>query len=199
MTAILESLHDARQPGAQLHVGGIGNVPFHKAADQFLAASPKDLGLLGAIGQQYAADSKPTNPKDAIGSGKLPLHLVPDSISVAAAMAFAEGASKYGAYNWRAAGVRTSIYVAALRRHLTKFWNGENCDPATGVPHLASVIACAGIILDADLCGKLNDDRPPVADMAAAMAEAEAVIAKVVAMNAGKKPHHWTHADVLPA
>lgn len=141
---------------------------------------------------------KPTNPKDAIGSSKLPLHLVPDSVSIAASMAFAEGASKYGAYNWRAAGVRTSIYVAALRRHLTKFWNGENCDPQTGVPHLASVIACAGIILDAERCGKLNDDRPPFADMGAAIAEAEAVVAALFAMHADKSPHHWTNKDPLP-
>ena len=48
--------------------------------------------------------TKPTNPKDAIGAAKLPLHLVPDTLRIYAAMAFAEGASKYGAYNWRAAG-----------------------------------------------------------------------------------------------
>ncbi len=105
---------------------------------------------------------KSTNPKDRIATDKLPLDLVPDTISAFAALAFAEGAAKYGAYNWRVAGVRASIYRAALDRHLKSWWNGENEDPFTGVPHLASIIACAGILLDAEIAGKLTDDRPPV-------------------------------------
>lgn len=144
------------------------------------------------------SDEKPTNPKDAIGSTKLPLNLVPDTVGIYAAMAFAEGASKYGAYNWRAAGVRFSIYMAAMRRHQKKLWNGQWADPKTKVPHLASVIACAGIIADAKLCGKLVDDRPPAADIERLIAEAEEVVAYVLALNADKSPHHWTVEDVLP-
>jgi hypothetical protein len=106
-------------------------------------------------------ETKPTNPKDIIGSGKLPLGLVPDTLLTEAAIAFLEGASKYGRYNWRIAGVRTSIYREAMQRHMIKWWNGEDRDPKTRVKHLASVIACAGILLDAELCGKLTDDRPP--------------------------------------
>lgn len=116
--------------------------------------------------------AKLTNPKDAIGSSKLPLDLVPDSLVCHAAVAFLEGALKYGKFNWRIAGVRASIYIAAMRRHIAKFTNGEWSDPKTGVPHLASVIACCGIILDANECGMLNDDRPPrhpTADMIDAM------------------------------
>lgn len=143
--------------------------------------------------------SKPSNPKDLIGSTKLPLNLVPDTLAIAASMAFAEGASKYGAYNWRAAGVRASIYVAAARRHLDKFWNGENVDPDTKVPHLASAIACFAIILDADLCGKLNDDRPPRADMAKAIAQSEEVVRWVYEMHKQRAPHHWTINDEVPA
>jgi hypothetical protein len=143
-----------------------------------------------------AAELKPTNPKDAIGSGKLPLNLVPDTVRVLAAMSFAEGASKYGAYNWRAAGVRMSIYMAAMGRHQVKLWNGEWADPKTRVPHLASIIACAGIIEDARICGKLVDDRPPPADMERYIAEAEAIIRHVASMNAHLNPHHYTLLDV---
>lgn len=107
-------------------------------------------------------DSKPTNPKDRVGSKKLPLDLVPSTIKTYAALAFLEGALKYGAYNWRKSGVRASIYKAALERHLDKWWNGEWADPKTDVPHLASVIACAGIILDSHFASKLTDDRPPI-------------------------------------
>lgn len=109
-------------------------------------------------------NNKPTNPKDAFGSAKVPLGLVPDTITAHVALAFLEGALKYGRYNWRIAGVRASIYNDAMERHRKKWWNGENCDKKTRVKHLASIIACAGILLDAELCGKLNDDRPPSVD-----------------------------------
>ena len=141
------------------------------------------------------SDSKPTNPKDAIGSGKLPLHLVPASLTVYAAMAFAEGASKYGAHNWRVAGVRASIYLAAHERHMSRWWNGEDSDPVTLVPHLASAAACLAILIDAKACGMLNDDRPPAADMASLIRSSEAVVQWVVALNAEVAPRHYTIAD----
>lgn len=143
-------------------------------------------------------DGKLTNPKDAIGSSKLPLHLVPASLKAYAALSFLEGATKYGAYNWRAAGVRASIYKSALERHLEKWWNGEWADPKTGVPHLASVLACAGIILDAKLCGKLNDDRPPAAPLSEMIDEAEDLVRTLKAMHASEDPHHWVISDLLP-
>lgn len=139
--------------------------------------------------------SKPTNPKDALAVAKLPLHLVPDTIEAYAALAFAEGASKYGAYNWRVAGVLASVYHSALKRHLASWHNGEEADPVTGVPHLASVIACAGILLDAQLCGKLTDDRPPPADVAGRIRSAEAEVAKIFALFADRAPRHFTIAD----
>lgn len=112
-----------------------------------------------------STETKPTNPKDAIGSGKLPLDLVPDTAIVELATGFLEGALKYGKYNWRVEGVRASIYIAAAGRHMAKYKNGEDRDQKTRVKHLASVMACCAIIMDAELCGKLVDDRPPVAPM----------------------------------
>lgn len=138
----------------------------------------------------------PTNPKDMAAVTKLPLHLVPSTLPVFAALAFAEGASKYGAYNWRAAGVRASVYISALERHLAKWKNGEECDATTGVPHLASILACAGIILDARLCGKLTDDRPPAAPVSALIDDAEADIKRVYDLFADRTPHHHTIGDV---
>lgn len=144
-------------------------------------------------------NTKPTNPKDRIGSAKLPASLVPDTVHIYAAMAFAEGASKYGAYNWRVAGVRMSIYMEAMRRHQMKLWNGEWADKKTKVPHLASIIACAGIIADAKACGKLTDDRPPVLDVEAEIEAAEAVIRGVYELHKDMAPHHFTIADEVPA
>ena len=141
-------------------------------------------------------DLKPTNPKDAIGAGKLPLELVPDTLVAYAALAFFEGASKYGRFNWRVAGVRASIYRAAAGRHLAKWWNGEDCDPETGVPHLASVVACCGIILDADLCGKLTDDRPPAAPVGRLIDQlAQAVEHLKDEFTEYPRPYQWTILD----
>jgi hypothetical protein len=138
---------------------------------------------------------KATNPKDAIAGSKVPMHLVPDTLEVLASLAFLEGASKYGAFNWRVAGVRSSVYRAALRRHLAKWWNGEDADPATGVPHLASVIACAGIILDAAVAGKLTDDRPPPVPMSEFIDGIEEKVEHIRAMFSDRDPKHWTIAE----
>lgn len=106
-------------------------------------------------------DPKASNPKDIIGTGKLPLDLVPDTGIVYAALAFLEGALKYGKFNWRIAGVRWSVYEAALKRHMVKVKEGEWKDPVTGVPHIGSMLACLMILADAAENGKLIDDRPP--------------------------------------
>lgn len=106
-------------------------------------------------------DPKATNPKDAIAGSKLPIDLVPDTAIAFMALAFLEGATKYGRYNWRIAGVRWSVYESALQRHRMKLHNGEWADPVTGVPHAASMMACLAILLDAKIQGKLIDDRPP--------------------------------------
>lgn len=140
-------------------------------------------------------DKKATNPKDRVGSTKLPLDLVPDTIEVYAALAFTEGALKYGAHNWRIAGVRFSIYYAAMKRHMKKLWNGEWEDPKTGVPHLASIIACAGILADASLAGKLTDDRPPSVNLAALIDSADGDVARLKALFAEHNPRHWTIKD----
>ncbi len=104
--------------------------------------------------------SKDTNPKDIIGSDKVPMGLVPGTTKAYLAIAHLEGDLKYGRSNWREAGVRTSIYLDALDRHIEKFKAGEWEDPTTHVPHLANALACISIIVDAYECGKLNDDRP---------------------------------------
>jgi hypothetical protein len=150
-------------------------------------------------------DSKPTNPKDVIGSGKLPLELVPDTASAYMATSFLEGALKYGRFNWRIAGVRASIYAAAARRHLHKWWNGEDFDTqidpetgediGTGVHHLASVMACCAIVLDAELVGKLTDDRPPRADMAKLISSLDSTVARLKKKFADHHPKQYTIAD----
>ena len=94
---------------------------------------------------------KPTNPKDAIGSNKLPLHLWPMSATAFGCIGLANGMLKYGRSNWREAGVRPSIYVDAAIRHLTDWFEGGEEDPDDGVHNLAGAIACVAILIDAKM------------------------------------------------
>lgn len=147
----------------------------------------------------YGLDIKPTNPKDAIGAGKLPLQLVPGAFKAYTALGLAEGGFKYGIANFRATGVRLSIYLAALERHMLKFTNGEWADKNTGVPHLANACACLAIIIDAHTSGVLIDDRPPAQPQLSALIDDFATnIDFLKTLFADQNPKHWTIDDELP-
>lgn len=100
-----------------------------------------------------------TNPKDRLGIKKVPLSLVPMAGLIYEALAFAEGAAKYGEFNWRNKAVRRRVYLEAILRHALAALAGEDLDPDSGLPHEAKIRACCGIILDARECGNLIDDR----------------------------------------
>lgn len=140
-------------------------------------------------------ETKDTNPKDAIGSTKLPMHLIPGTAKAVMAIAFLEGALKYGKYNWRVAGVRASIYADAMERHLEKWKNGEDCDPDTNVPHLGSIMACAAILIDAAICGKLTDDRPPEAPVSQQIDMLAEHVLYLQDLYADENPHQFTIED----
>lgn len=140
-------------------------------------------------------EAKPSNPKDGVAVDKLDLGLIPSSALAAEALAFTEGALKYGRYNWRIAGVSASVYFAAAQRHLQSWWNGEECDPKTGVPHLGSARACLGIILDAEVCGMLADDRPPMADVGGTIRGSAQRVKALQQLFIDHHPHQYTIAD----
>jgi len=102
-----------------------------------------------------------TNPKDLEGNKKPPLDLVPPSAIIYMAMAFKEGAAKYGAYNWRNKEVQSMIYHGAALRHLLSSIDGEDIDPESGIPHLACAMASIAVCIDARENGTLLDNRPP--------------------------------------
>lgn len=111
------------------------------------------------------SDLKPTNPKDKDAISRIDLTLFPDTATIYGAWAMTEGHQKYGGYNYRPGGVLASVYVAAARRHLAKWFNGEHSDAKTLVPHLGSALACIAVIIDSLECGTLKDDRPPAVDI----------------------------------
>ena len=106
-------------------------------------------------------ESKPTNPKDAVGIKKCPLSVVPAPVIMEAALGMMEGALKYGRHNYRVIGVRSSVYYDATIRHLMAWWEGQNSDPESGLPHLAKAISSLIVLRDSEMRGNMTDDRPP--------------------------------------
>ncbi len=104
----------------------------------------------------------PNDPKGESGSKKTPLQLLPPYALAQIALAHKEGAEKYGPWNWRETGVCATTYIGAIMRHLAAWQDGEDIDPDSGLSHLAKIGACCNILLDAEHCGKLVDDRSKV-------------------------------------
>jgi hypothetical protein len=105
--------------------------------------------------------SEGIDPKGVIGATKAPLHLIPKALNTEIAWALHNGAvtKGYGVRNWSQTKVLLSTYVAAMKRHLDDFMDGEDRASDSGVHHLGHVAAGCGIILDAARCGTLFDDR----------------------------------------
>jgi hypothetical protein len=99
------------------------------------------------------------DPKGAAGAVKVPLGLIPPHAMEQTAWVHKLGADKYGAWNWRETGVCASTYVNAILRHLNAWRDGEDLDPESGISHLAHVACSANILMDAEYCDKLQDDR----------------------------------------
>lgn len=135
---------------------------------------------------------KPTNPKDILGSRKLPLHLWPTTATALGCLGFLNGALKYGRANFRAIGVRASVYYDACRRHMDAWFEGEECDPDDGVPHMAAALACLAIIVDAQAAGKLNDDRAYPIDYRAFVDRATEHVPRLQEHHKGRDPVHYT-------
>lgn len=100
------------------------------------------------------------NPKTAYGEAKPKLSDTPTIGIQFLGQVHTNGANKYGRFNWREHQVSATVYYDAAQRHLMAWFNGEDFDPESGLPHLAHVMACCNILLDAERHKKLNDNRP---------------------------------------
>ena len=138
---------------------------------------------------------KNTNPKDFIGGTKVPLHLFPETAAVFGALGLLDGMLKYGRSNWRKAGVRASIYYDACKRHLNAWFEGEDTDPDSGLPHLAHAIACIAILIDASAAGKMKDDRLYPGGYRKTINDMTKHVLRLSELHKGKHPKHWTIED----
>lgn len=101
------------------------------------------------------------NPKQQFGLTKVPFHYFPMTVLAEASVGMMEGALKYGAHNYRDTEIFASTYIDAALRHVLSFWEGEDNDAeACGLNHAVKAIDSLAVMRDAQICGKLIDDRP---------------------------------------
>jgi hypothetical protein len=159
------------------------------------------MGLAQAAGTApIGATIKPTNPKDAIAGDKVPLWLLSPIAKAHWASAQFCGQVKYGAWNWRDAGARASIYVSAMGRHIDAYVSGESHDPVDGTHHLGNIMACCSILLEATEMGVLVDDRPPSYSIRSAYKDVQAQMQHMrVLYKDHPVPRHFTIEDTKNA
>jgi hypothetical protein len=104
----------------------------------------------------------PTDKAVKFDAGKLPYHLIPwDAMdSIVAVLRF--GAAKYGERNWEQGGSWSRDF-GALMRHMTAYWQGQDLDLESGLPHLAHAGCCVLFML-AYFLRKIGTDNRPKTD-----------------------------------
>ena len=105
------------------------------------------------------AEHPDTNPKTALGEAKPKISSTPTIAIREMGKVFELGAKKYGRFNWREHKVSSTVYYDAAWRHMAAWFEGEDVDPESGVSHLAHVMACMAILIDAQDKNSLNDNR----------------------------------------
>lgn len=141
------------------------------------------------------SEIKASNPKDCVGVRKAPLSVVPMAVVAELGVAMLEGASKYGRGNFRAVGVRSSVYFDATMRHLIAYWEGEDLDPDSGMSHLTKAIASLTVWRDAQIQGMCEDDRFPSSKPF--YSELNEAAGRIIDKHADKNPRHYTIKDTV--
>lgn len=102
---------------------------------------------------------------DELGSGarfnggKIDFSLIPLSTMVDEARVWEYGKAKYAAWNW-AKGMDWSVPFACLMRHMAAWQKGEECDPESGLPHLAHAMCNLRMLTLYAETYPQGDDRP---------------------------------------
>ena len=143
--------------------------------------------------------SKDTNPKDAIGTKKWrQFTVVPFQVIWEVGVGMLEGALKYGRHNYRASGVRASVYVDAALGHIHQYWEGEDIDPdsTAHLHHITKAITSLTVLRDAMMNDFYVDDRPPkIKDMDSIRTQLQSAVEELFKEHADKVPHHYVHTE----
>lgn len=102
------------------------------------------------------------NPKHALGKAKAPFDFTPPSALAWLGYVMWYGAihKEYGPFNFVKTHVAWSVYYNAIQRHVNAIQAGEWLDPESGAPHIAHIMGCAAVVIDAHETGKLVRDEP---------------------------------------
>jgi hypothetical protein len=157
-----------------------------------VVAAPAPASITAAPPAANQAE-KPSNPKDVVGVRKAPMSTVSAAVMAEVGVAMLEGALKYGRHNYRAVGVRSSVYYDGTLRHLMAWWEGEDIDPDSGMSHITKAITSLVVLRDAMIQGKCEDDRAPRST--AFYPELNARAAALMDKHADKAPKHYTIGD----
>lgn len=87
--------------------------------------------------------------------------LIPPEFIEEVAKVFGMGAKKYGLWNWRndAHNTEHSRTYSSIQRHLNAYWRGEDCDPESGLSHLAHAASQICILMIHSQDAPEMDDR----------------------------------------
>jgi hypothetical protein len=94
----------------------------------------------------------------AKGAKGVELHALPRSALEAVGKVYHFGAQKYEDYNFRR-GYKWSLSYDAMMRHQIAFWDGEDLDPESGLPHMAHVMWHAATLIEFMVSHPDYDDR----------------------------------------
>lgn len=149
-----------------------------------------------SAGETQVSTSIPdTNPKKQYGVQSIPLSYWSSLASSYGALAFYNGALKYGKANYANTPVEASIYIDGAMRHLAAWVAGEEFDPADNVPNLGGVLANIGILLEARAAGTLIDDRAKQSGYLKERDSLKEVVKHLNQLHEGKTPKHYTLGD----
>ena len=104
-------------------------------------------------------DSQARGSGARYNDGKPALSLVPLSSLEDCARVFDYGRKKYAAWNW-AKGMEWSIPYECLLRHMAAWFNGEDNDPESGLPHLGHAMCNLVMLSTFARTYREGDDRP---------------------------------------
>lgn len=91
--------------------------------------------------------------------GKVRLHLVPPRFIVEVAKVREFGSQKYATWDW-ALGRNWTDYHDAVQRHMLAWLAGEDCDPESGLSHLAHAATSLAFLIEFRATGAGCDNRP---------------------------------------
>lgn len=121
--------------------------------DDPVALTFAPLGSIGDVNSQEKGSGARFN------AGKPDFSLIPLVTLEDEARVWMYGREKYAAWNWTK-GMPWSVPFACAMRHMAAWQRGEECDPESGLPHLAHAMCNLRMLTLYSTNYPQGDDRP---------------------------------------